>query len=443
MTDRLLLKDIRARSGGNNAGNTKQIELCWKQPEETQVVWREAKGSRGRSAAMTASLHDPLQVIICRDAADVSANAYHEALSRAFRGGDDMDGGYLAGGEDLDVPVLEFSSLPHDPCAQILDDALHTLLVVLLSRELLAVNGLAAWLDAGMSHIRGSNGRHGLLVFVLDGSGDDFRRQCPNSTWNNHISVSQLSEQSVAPAVAGLIALYNAYGCLASGTDLLKDRLKLFFSHAKLDGQPSAHALKALVDETPALKAFYDADDIPPGSDFEKILEKGVQDSVLVVLRTEAFETRPWCLKEVHWAERFSAPMVVVDLRCRLIHAPSALALDRTPNIRLPDGNFFRILYVAVREGVRAALLARQVQDIIDQGASKVDARILPRRPTMYALHNACKLLSNNDQADARGRKIIVYPDPPLPEGDFQAAMALVNECSQAIELQTPQSLIG
>ena len=98
---------------------------------------------------------------------------------------------------------------------------------------------------------------------------------------------------------------------------------------------------------------------------------------------------------------------------------------------------------MAVREGVRAALLTRQVQDIIDQSVSRVDARILPRRPTMYALHNACKLLTENDKTDANGRKMIVYPDPPLPEGDFQAAMALVNDCGQTIELQTPQSLIG
>lgn len=45
--------------------------------------------------------------------------------------------------------------------------------------------------------------------------------------------------------------------------------LKLFIGHAKMDGLPLARALKYQIDELRWLPKFYDADDLPPGCDWQ------------------------------------------------------------------------------------------------------------------------------------------------------------------------------
>jgi hypothetical protein len=104
--------------------------------------------------------------------------------------------------------------------------------------------------------------------------------------------------------------------------------LKLFISHAKMDGLPLARALKHQIGELAWLPKFYDADDLPPGSDWQAELEKNVGASLIVMLRTEEYDNRHWCQQEVLWADEYATPAVLVDARTHLNHPAGILPLD-------------------------------------------------------------------------------------------------------------------
>ena len=57
--------------------------------------------------------------------------------------------------------------------------------------------------------------------------------------------------------------------------------LNIFISHAKLDGLPLAQSLKDQLNRFGGTSHFYDADCIPPGSDWKRVLRKGVEPAIL------------------------------------------------------------------------------------------------------------------------------------------------------------------
>ena len=68
-----------------------------------------------------------------------------------------------------------------------------------------------------------------------------------------------------------------------------------------MDGLPLAQALRHQIASLGWLPKFYDADDLPPGCDWQAELEKNVGASLIVMLRTEEYENRHWCQQEVLW----------------------------------------------------------------------------------------------------------------------------------------------
>jgi hypothetical protein len=51
---------------------------------------------------------------------------------------------------------------------------------------------------------------------------------------------------------------------------------------------------------------------------------------------------------------------LLVDARTSLNHPAGTLPLDRVPSVRIPDGNLVRILFLALREGLRFLLFMRR-----------------------------------------------------------------------------------
>ncbi len=388
---------------------------------------------------MTPTLYTPLQIVLCFNPTDRVGTKVRESIVHGFRGGEDIGGGYLAGGADLGVPVLEFESKPTQRVTEILDRALHSMVVLLVGPNLSEDDSFLDWLSDCGKHIEESSGRHQLLVIYF--SDEWLGDRCPGLDCSQALKLHELGEESIRPASAGLMALNESSRILAQGSEAEKDsHLQLFLSHAKMDGQPIARALRDMADNIPGLKSFYDAEEIPPGSRWREILKNGALTSIVVVLRSEIFEDRPWCRQEVAWADEFASPIVVVDLRCRLIHPPSHLGLETAPSARVPDGNFFRIFYLGVREGLRVQLLRRTVHELTRTGALPRQTKVLPRVPSMLALKKASTELATQVSTL---NKVIIYPDPPLSEGYYDAATALVESIAPGTRLYTPQSLIA
>ena len=371
---------------------------------------------------------------------------------RAFQGGKDS-GGYLASGDDLGIQLEVFSTAPpHDQytVAQILDGFCHTVTVVIVSDKLLEEGGDALWdwLAECWTHAKASGGRHGMIALPLQEEvGSQFSRMRPPLESLQVRPANELGEFAIRPTIFTLRVLHKCREVLSQAlpqttpTGSPPGHLRLFISHAKVDGLPLAHALKHQIKAIGGLTDFYDADDLPPGCEWQMELERGVGASLVIMLRTDVYDSRYWCQQEVLWADEYATPAVLVDARTALNHPAGVLPYDRIPTVRIPDGNLMRILFLALREGLRFLCFMRRVELMKTNGElpSPVDLRVFSHPPSMPALLRACNALSSSNMPSVP--RMILYPDPPLRAGIFEAAQALVNVYAPGALLLTPQTL--
>lgn len=382
----------------------------------------------------------PLQVLIVRHSKDIDYVSLEDAIERAFKGGS-QTGGYVASGEDLGTDLRIFSGVPAlgVPVATCMDSACHTVVIVLAGPGLVGEKPLLDFISECWVHARKSNGAHTVLIITPDDRlGDDLRKAAPPLSTNQTASLEQLGERALRPALGAIRALHEARRCLARALvgGAQPAFLTIFISHAKIDGLPLASSLKHLIDEVPWLKSFYDARDLAPESDWEAALEQAATSSMLVILRTDIYEHRYWCQREALWAEETAAPTVLVEARPGLSYAAGQLPLERMPSVRIPDGNLFRVLNAALRESLRYLLFQRKIKEMIVSGAIASSTEVIPFSypPSMAALLRACAQLKTPNA-------LIIYPDPPLRRGVYEAAVALVQSIAPQVRLVTPSSL--
>jgi hypothetical protein len=304
------------------------------------------------------------------------------------------------------------------------------------------------WLSECSEHIRQSNNRHSMITVAMEESdGRKYTSKRRPLEALQLLSAYSLGEFAVRPATLALRLLHEARKVLAEG---LRDpstpvesagKLRLFISHAKMDGLPLAQTLRYQIKSFPWLTSFYDADDLPAGSDWRLELEKGVGSSLLIMLRTEVYESRYWCQQEVLWSEEYAVPAVLVDARTGMQYAAATLPFDRVPTVRIPDGNLFRILFVALREGLRFLLFKRRVELMkIDELSKVSELRVFSFAPGMAALLRACHSIAACN-LPAGSLSVILYPDPVLRGGLNEAAQAMVQTYTPGTRLLTPQTL--
>jgi hypothetical protein len=391
----------------------------------------------------------PLQILLFRHTDDADVPPYQKAILRAFQGGEEA-GNYLATGDDLGIQLEIFSTAPVLVPAATLDAFGHTVTVVFIDRALLDKGGdpLWDWLAECWTLTSASNGRHAILAIAMDErTGRLYSGKRPSLASHQLLQVHDLGESAIRPAMLALRVLHECRVRLAEGLPKVPGQpsghLRLFISHAKIDGLPLAFALKHQIDTVSWLKAFYDAADLPSGCDWQKELERGVGSSLIVMLRTEVYEGRYWCKQEVLWADEYATPAVLVEARTGLDHPAGALPFDRVPSVRIPDGNLLRILFLALREGLRFLLFMRRVKQMQDNGdlPATAELRVFSFAPSMSALLRACRVLTDS-KAPATTPRLILYPDPPLRAGNYEAALALVQTYAPSgTRLVTPNTL--
>jgi hypothetical protein len=391
----------------------------------------------------------PLQILVFRHPDDQEVDPYQKALLRAFQGGEEA-GNYLATGDDLGIQLEIFPDVPVLDPAHALDAFCHTVTVVFIDRELLD-NGsdrLWDWLAQCWDFTNSSHGRHAMLPVVMDERvGRLYTSKRPAFANQQLLQVHDLGEIAIRPAMLALRVLHECRVRVAEALPRVSAEpagyLRLFISHAKIDGLPLAHALKHQIDSIPWLRAFYDAADLPAGSDWQKELERGVGSSLIVMLRTEIYEHRYWCQQEVLWADEYATPAVLVEARTGLNHPSGGLPFDRVPTARIPDGNLLRVLFLALREGLRFLLFMRRVEQMKQNGVlpDPLELRVFSFSPSMSALLRACHALTGSTQP-ATTPRMILYPDPPLRAGSYEAAAALVEVYApKGTRLITPNTL--
>jgi len=402
----------------------------------------------------------PLQVVLCwyapqesSEGATPQPHPFIEASYRAFAGrsslAEDVDNpagvpNWITGAELTPVQLRRYLTPPAIEADTLLDGALHTLVVAWVCEKLLSQSpAFVKWLCRVWSVVDASDGRHGLLLGVPDermrqalcdranelGAGS--LDLCEMRTWES------LGEPAARPATVALRALEKAREALTQGLGQPGQRLQLFISHAKIDGLAVAESLTHAVKKVSGLEKFYDAHDIEIGSNWKKELRKAAESSVMIALRTDQYETRPWCVQEVAWADSAGAPIVVVEARSELFYPPSGLGLEGCPWVRIPDGSLTRILYCALRENLRLLLVRRGVRAL---GKKISDASVvLPRVPTWDSLDGALGRLP----AAAEDAAYVVYPDPKLPRTTCEALDRFVGARNPKARVVNYSSLVA
>lgn len=201
----------------------------------------------------------------------------------------------------------------------------------------------------------------------------------------------------------------------------------MFISHAKSDGVAMARSLigvlRQLQEADPGgggFQYFYDAEHIPAGTVWREVLEAQASGSVLIALRTEAYESRYWCRREFLLAESHGMPIIVVDLRREQYHGSALLPFEVAPTVRVHDGNLIRVVLHAMGTHLRALRVA---------SLATATVKVLPHRPSVYSLARAGRASAELKQ--------IAHPSPKVPDTYDKAVQPILRSAGGAATLVT------
>ena len=231
-------------------------------------------------------------------------------------------------------------------------------------------------------------------------------------------------------------------------------RITVFISHTKR----SAHAEEGvgpLIDEVRSvitrtrLHAFFDAQDLQSGDDWNKALRKNAASSAMLAIRTDLYATRDWCQREILIAKNVGAPVVLLDALDRGEPRGSFL-MDHVPRIpvrRTADSEISEDIQCALNLLVDKCL-ERAVWLV--QGRIAMENKTLgidwwaPQAPEPVTLVEW--LTTQDTQSDtgpSRETLTVLHPDPPLGEEEKASLAKIVHATGafETLDLVTPRSL--
>ncbi len=173
----------------------------------------------------------------------------------------------------------------------------------------------------------------------------------------------------------------------------------IFLSHAKADLEKEPGVVKSLLQHLTAEhpeNTWFDSGDIASGSRFGKEIEKGVKDTALLAVVTDAYSSREWCRREVLLAKQNQRPVVIVDA-VQVQETRRFPYSGNTPVIRWQAGRAQDVVDLLLRESLRHAYAEENLK--------------LRQREGDDLLFAGPELLTivHRDKA-----KPVLYPDPPL-----------------------------
>ena len=177
-------------------------------------------------------------------------------------------------------------------------------------------------------------------------------------------------------------------------------KLKIFISHAKKDGRIIAENLKDIIRSKTKLDSFFDKNDILEGSDFENQINVNVDNSLLMVLDSDAYGDRQWCQKEILRAKKNHVPIVVVDMHNEVITRTFPY-MGNVPSIRFKEDNWDTAINLLLRTGLRYEYQRSYLGQIALEEDDDFD--ILNYQPELLDMF----MLAKDN---------VLYPEPPVSE---------------------------
>ena len=161
------------------------------------------------------------------------------------------------------------------------------------------------------------------------------------------------------------------------------------------------------------------------------MLRRGVQDSITIILRTDIYVQRFWCLQEAAWAEEFGVPTVVADARQSLTSPREVLPIIDLASVRVPDGNLIRILNSALREAVRLRRFQCSVQLLEQTEALPTGRALAVPRVSLSSLGVACE----ERKRTTNGVDYVIFPER------FREALRPIAE--RLVKAYFPKAVLG
>jgi hypothetical protein len=218
--------------------------------------------------------------------------------------------------------------------------------------------------------------------------------------------------------------------------DKPKDRIpspvKLFLSHAKLDGLETTKKFKAFIDSELKLDVFFDTVDIADGYEFEKQIESNITDSAFVVFHTDEYSAREWCRIEVLIAKRNKCSIVVVhDIKKGEKRAFPYLGNTPTITIRNKKKDcFYEIVDLTLHQVINKYFQNELLASFVNLFATKgTDFVTITTPPELFNFIDFFKQKSSKIQS-----LVVLYPEPPLGNEELR----MLNELDKDVKFITP-----
>ena len=185
--------------------------------------------------------------------------------------------------------------------------------------------------------------------------------------------------------------------------------IKLFLSHAKLDGEIIAQEFRSYIENNLKLNTFFDANDIADGYDFEAQIKANLKNSAVIVFHSDEYSNREWCRIEVIVAKRNKSPLVVVH-NIEKGENRSFPYLGNVPTIRW-NNNFNDVIDLALIQVLNNRYSSEKIEkEIRLYGIDKLyNWEIISSPPELFNFIDLGKSRPINKKEN-----IVVYPDPPL-----------------------------
>ncbi|QYA25596.1 toll/interleukin-1 receptor domain-containing protein [Gramella sp. MT6] len=207
--------------------------------------------------------------------------------------------------------------------------------------------------------------------------------------------------------------------------------IKLFISHAKQDGKELALKFRNHIYSNTKLKAFFDANDIADGHQFENEIKRHIDHSAFVIFNTDEYANREWCRKEVIIAKRYRCPIIgVMDIK-------------KGERRSFPySGNFPTIIWDDNFEEIINLVLSQVISDKYNELYLKSILKMydLEKHYSCIVLPKAPELFNYIDVENFKAKEkdikslIVLYPDPPIGIEE----LSLLNDIDKNIKFITP-----
>jgi hypothetical protein len=318
--------------------------------------------------------------------------------------------------------------------------AQHTAIIVLVDPQMVIADGWDKYAEELWSQASAAPDRHRLFPVAFDDVAYQLSQQI------SAVNFIRLQDHSAETGSGFLLnRLTNELGRLLTQrptlasveteetTESSPPKMRLFISHAKLDGEKTAIVLRDYIHKNLALDTFFDAIDIAAGFNFENEINAGIDTAAFAVVHTDAYSSRVWCQHEVIRAKRHGRPVVVIHA-IEEGEARSFPYIGNVPTIRWRAGEPSRVeavIGVVLREVLRTEYFQQHFDDLKKLFDVPDTVRALPRAPELLT---CLALRAQSDKVP-----YFVYPDPPLAKQELD----LLTELDPNLRLTTPTLLFA